>query len=48
MVLIGFLLTIGFLLSQNVTRRVLPFESLIAFVVLGTTCVVLFQIGRLS
>lgn len=48
MILIGLLLAIAFVLSRGVTRRAFPFESALAVGILSLTCVVLFQIGRLS
>lgn len=48
MVLIGLLLVVAFLLSRPRVRQAVPFESLLAVGVVGSLCVVLFQIGRLS
>ena len=48
MLLIAFLLVIAFVLSRPNIRKALPFESVLAVGVVGTVCVVLFQVGRLS
>jgi hypothetical protein len=48
MVFIGLVLAIAFGLSLPATRRMLPFESFLAVVVVGGSCIALFQLGRLS
>ena len=48
MTLIGLLLAIAFLGSRRLTHKALPVESLVAFGAIGVTCVLLFQMGRLS
>lgn len=48
MVLIGLLLLVAFVLSLPMTRRALPFESLLAVGTLGVVTLALFQMGRLS
>lgn len=45
---IGCLLVIAFILSRGLTRDAFPFESLLAVGLVGVTCVVLFQMGRLG
>ena len=48
MLLIGLLALIAFFLSRTLTRRALPFESMLAIGVVGIVCLALFQTGRLS
>lgn len=47
MLLIGALVALAWVFSSKTIRDALPFESLLAILVVGLLCVGLFEMGRL-